>query len=367
MTTQQAIDRWTKVLDEILIPMTPVMRLMQPIERFPAPEEQAPGAIKTATDALLSAWNTDPPPTGTPLHELLAPAVDAARALDPRDGRLAPIREYLDLLRVVRDQIQTLDTSDVLTIDEVLLDMELELKLSILVARLGHQGIMNLIHQRRSDYGRSVTKVVDLPDYLDLHTMEPTDESSATTLSYSAILAKADPGILTPEEFVRGDDRADKAPILKRFAGQWIVSFYTEWEDLFRKQLAEICGCSVDDIKSQFFQELGRMRNDFGHGRGICKKSASNKLFRWFAKGDPIIPTHENYRQLFDEFEKACEALRTPPAPQDAVVQRQPVRAKVTPELNAEFDRAVAASHGITADEALTDALRTWIDRNAPA
>ncbi|WP_273491729.1 hypothetical protein [Gordonia otitidis] len=178
MTTQQAIDRWTRVLDEILIPMTPVMRLMQPIERFPAPEKQAPGAIKTATDALLSAWNTDPPPPGTPLHALLAPAVEAARALDPRDGRLAPIREYLALLRGVRDQIQTLDTSGVLTIDEVLLDMELELKLSVLVARLGHQGIINLIHQRRSDYGRSDTKVVDLPDYLDLHTMEPTDESS---------------------------------------------------------------------------------------------------------------------------------------------------------------------------------------------
>ena len=195
--------------------------------------------------------------------------------------------------------------------------------------------------------------------------MEPTDRASTTTLGYAALMAKADPGLLTPEEYVRGDNQADKAPILKRFAGQWIISFYTEWEDLFRKQLAAIYGCSVDDIKSQFFQELGRMRNDFGHGRGICKKSASNKLFKWFSKGDLMIPSHANYKQLLDEFENACTELAVAPATHETAPQRQPVRAKVTPELNAEFDRAVASVVGLNADEALTDALRSWIDRTA--
>ncbi|GAA1713204.1 hypothetical protein GCM10009831_23630 [Dietzia cercidiphylli] len=344
--------------------MTPTIRLMQQAERFPSPR-QAPGAIKAATDALLSAWVTDPPPAGTSLHEALEPAVTAARELKPNDDRLAPIHSYFDLLQTVRSQIQALNTDADITVDEVLLDMKLELKLSVLVSRLGHRGIMSLIDQRRQDYSRSFSKDADLPDYLDLDTMNPTNEVSATTLSFSAILAMADPGILTFDELMIGDDQADKALTLKRFAGQWIVSFYTEWEDLFRKQLAGIHGCSVNDINSQFIQELGRMRNDFGHGRGICKKSANNRLLKWFEKGEPIIPTHENYRQLFEELENACVALRVAPTSRDVPIQRQPVRAKVAPDLNSEFDRAAAAVPDLTADEALTEALRNWIDRNA--
>lgn len=365
MATEQTTDRWNKVFDEVLVPNEMIMRLLEPLERF-ASARQAPGAILGVTRPLLQAWESDPPPTDSALHKLIEPVVEAARSLNPEDDRIQPIRDYVTEVKEARAKLNEPSVEVVEpTVDEILIDMELELKLSVIVARLGHQGILNLIDERRAVEGRAVTRLSELPTYLDLQTMEATAVQSATTLSYSAILAKADPGLMTTQQYAAGDDQGEKAPVLRRFAGQWIVSYYTEWEDLFRKQLAVAHGCSVDDIKSTFFQDLGKMRNDFGHGRGICKKSASNKTLKWFTKGEPMIPNHQNYNQLFEEFAEARKVLAMRPGQGPKKVDRQPVRAKVSPELNAEFDAAVAASSGVSADEALADAVRTWIDRNS--
>ncbi|MGU3586923.1 hypothetical protein ACLBYD_27705 [Rhodococcus sp. C26F] len=364
MATEQSLERWTKTLDEVLAPMQMSMPLLRKMERFAAPR-QAEGAIRGLTQPILDAWQSDPPPPGTEIYRIIKPIHQAAQSLNPADDRIQQVSVYYDAVTAAKEKINDLDKEGTsMTVDEILIDMELELKLSVLVARIGHQGIMSLVDERRALAGRSVTTGHELPIHFDLQAMKPVPDKSTTTISFAAVLAKANPGSLTPDEFVRGDLNADKAPVLKRFAGQWIVSFYTEWEDLFRKQLASAHGCTVDDIRSQFFQELGRMRNDFGHGRGICQKSASNKILKWFARGDQMIPNHENYQQLFDEFAKALDELRDAPVAAAKKTDRQPVRGKVPPTLNTEFDRTVAGLSGISVDEALEDALRSWIDRN---
>ena len=88
---------------------------------------------------------------------------------------------------------------------------------------------------------------------------------------------------------------------MKQFAAQWVVTVYTEWEEYYRGALAKALGCEKEDIRSDYFADLGRMRQDYVHkARGICKNSARNKVLKWFNKGDNTLrrtrTTSSSYR-----------------------------------------------------------------------
>lgn len=133
---------------------------------------------------------------------------------------------------------------------------------------------------------------------------------------------------------------------------------YTEWEEYYRGALAKALGCEKEDIRSDYFADLGRMRQDYVHkARGICKNSARNKVLKWFSKGDNMIPTHANYCQLLADF-PAEELLAAKPSPTPP--QRQQVPAKADPRLIRQFEE-IADAVGISKDDALDQALTAWI------
>jgi hypothetical protein len=222
------------------------------------------------------------------------------------------------------------------TAEELVADLENLLKVSVLVARVGHRGALEIADTERQGRYQSVNKATDRPaTYLDLNTMFWVDRPSKTTLALSVFLAMVEPPMATFAEALRQPVEENQPEIMKRFAAQWVVHIYTEWEEYYRDALAEALGCDRDAIRSDYFADLKRMRQDYVHKmRGIARNSAENKMLKWYRKGDNMIPTHANYLQLLTDF--PTEDLLTPKPISPA--QRKPVSANADPDLVRQFN-----------------------------
>lgn len=272
MATQQERDRWDKVLQTITIPYdnnpSPLRILVTSGKSFP--NAQAVGIFARAMgDPLIEAWEANPPSKSSDLWKWIEPAYLAAKALNVTTTDVTPFVEYIELVKGAREQVLN-EPNDTITPIDVLKDLELDVKLAVLTARLGHHGIMNKIDERLQDSTQSTNRGTPFgPKYLDLQTMEPTAASNYRTLSFSDIRAKADPGVATSEEWIKGPDESDQPPIMKFFAAQWVTYIVTQWEELYRDQLAQAHGCSKNDIRSELFADLNRIRQDYVHNRGL--------------------------------------------------------------------------------------------------
>lgn len=364
MATENELQRWGQVLDRILVPYDgplSVVRMLAEAGR-PFPHAQAVGvAGLMVIEPLTAAWDAGAPVEGSELWEWIGPAYLAAQSIDLTATDIEPFVEYIDLVRRARDRI--LDASpENFTVASLLRDLELDVKLAVLVARLGHNGIMQLIDRRIQEAGRAATRQEPAPKpYLDLLTLEATNTSSYRTMSYSDIRAMADPGVLTVEEYLDGDSQAERAPILKYFAAQWVTHMTTLWDERYRPALAELHGCEKNDVASELFADLNKMRQDYVHNRGSATtKQTKNSRLRWFEPGEIMIPSSENYEQLFKELQSEADLLAQPPVPKPKL-SRSPIKGQVSVDLRSLFEQTAAAA-GMGPDAALEEAITQWIE-----
>jgi hypothetical protein len=363
VATENELRRWNQVLDRILIPYDgpgSAVRLLVKAKR-PFPHTQAVRVTAAVlVKPLTAGWEAAPSAKGSALSEWLAPAYSAAKSIDLKSTDTKQFVDYIELVRQARDRLRDTDPDNV-TIDSVLRDLELDFKLAVLVARLGHNGILQLLDRRFEAEARAATRQQDATAaYLDLLSLKASDISNHRTMSYSDIRAMADPGVMTLDEYLRGDPEAERAPILKYFAAQWVTHMTTLWDEYYRPSLAEIHGCSKDDVGSELFADLNKIRQDYVHNRGrASQKQVKNKRLNWFQQGDLMIPTSENYEQLFVELHSELALLAEPPAPRQAPT-RTSLKGQVPVDVRNLFEQ-VAAAAGLGIDAALEDALTEWI------
>ncbi|OBI86049.1 hypothetical protein [Mycobacterium sp. 1245805.9] len=363
MATENELQRWGQVFDRILIPYDSPMsavRMLAEASR-PFPHTQAVGvAALMLIEPLTAAWDADPPPKGSELSEWIGPAYAAAKSINLSSTELGQFVEYIELVRQARDRIAGMGPEN-FTLESVLRDLELDFKLAVLVARLGHNGILQLIDRRIVDAGRAARREESPPaPNLDLLRLEATETSNYRTMSYSDIRAMADPGVMTLEEYLHGDPEAERAPILKYFAAQWVTHMTTLWDEHYRPNLAALHGCEKIDVASDLFADLNKMRQDYVHNRGwATAKQAKNKRLRWFEQGDSMIPTGANYEQLFKALQSELDLLAQPPVPKDKP-NRTSVKGQVPIALRSLFEQTAAAV-GLGTDAALEDALTKWV------
>jgi hypothetical protein len=354
MATQAAIERWDKVLYEV----------EKAREGWRYPEAMTPAyrdfvrglpmLIETIFSPFLHAWDTDRPDEGSDLFRILEPVARAAAApLDFTRAALPQVGPMMAVVAEARSQLAELEGPP--TAAEVVAEIEHLLKVTVLVARVSHQGSMKIVDDELKARFEAINKNTTRgAKYLDLHTFQAVEQPSKTTISMQVVMSMVDPGIATLEERMRPFPEESYPPIMKQFAAQWVVNVYTEWDEHFRGELATALGCDKDDVRSDYFADLGKMRHDYVHNRGICRNSARNNVLKWFHKGDKMIPKHTNYLQLMEAF--PAEELRTI-KPSPVSVQRQPVKANADRELIRQF-LAAADNQGINKDVALDQRSR---------
>jgi hypothetical protein len=365
VATKAAVERWDKVLIAVertreswLIPeaMTPEVRKHQY-------KRDLPMIIETVFSQFVHAWNTDRPDAGSDLYQVLEPIADAIAApLDFGRAALPQVDPMMAAIEEARSELKQIGGPA--TAAEVVADIEHLLKVTVLVARVSHQGSTKIVDDELQARFDAINKNTPRSaKYFDLHSFQAVEQPSKTTISLQVVLSMIDPGIATLEERMKPFPDETYPPIMKQFAAQWVVNFYTEWDEHFRHQLALALGCESSEVRSDYFGDLGKMRHDYVHNRGICRSSAKNKVLDWYCKGDLMIPKHANYRQLMEAF--PAEELRTL-KPSPVTVQRQPVKANADPDLTRQF-LVRAENLGITKDAALDQALTDWLVANRPS
>lgn len=363
VATENELQRWGQVLDRILIPYDGPASPVRMLDKAGRPFPHIQAVRVTASmlvKPLTAAWEAGPPSEGTDIWEWLAPAYSAAKSIDLKSQDVKQFVDYVEQVRQARDQFREASPENV-TVDRVLRDLELDFKLAVLVARLGHNGVLQLLDGRFEAEARAATRQQAAPSsHLDLLTLKATDTPSYRTMSYSDLRAMADPGVMTLEEYLRGDPEPERAPILKYFAAQWVTHMTTLWDEHYRPSLARIHGCEKDDVGSELFADLNKMRQDYVHNRGRASgKQAKNKRLNWFEQGDLMIPTSAHYEQLFMELQSELGLLAEPPTPKE-VPTRASLKGQVPVDVRSLFEQTAAAA-GLGIDAALESALTEWI------
>ncbi|MGX1770151.1 hypothetical protein ACWIE7_17895 [Dietzia sp. NPDC055343] len=363
MSTAEEIDRWQHVLTQATVPFEIPIRIMRgKVDAFPH-AQAVEVAVSTISQPVLEHWDVARPTEGSGLHAVIAPVVEVVQALDVSDLRLDQIVRVLDMAAAALERLEA-GLNDPESANEVVSEMITDLKALVITARLGHRGIMDLLDEQWGQRFDSIRKgrFGDNPQHFDVMKFESTDVESATTIPFSDLLSSVHPGVATMKEWMEQFDVETETATQSQFAGRWVVTFFTEWELNYRRRLAKIYECPERAVRSSLMRDLGYMRNDFAHNRGIASsKQKKCKRLNWFQPGERMQPLQRHYEQLFNEFENEREILVQAPA----LYKTNKVELKGNvPQDLVDIFNDVAAERGIGNDEALAAALAAWCEAN---
>jgi hypothetical protein len=239
------------------------------------------------------------------------------------------------------------------TVDEIIQEMSLSLKTSLLLSSTAVVGSWKVIAAEIVRRYLSFATPTPMPlRHYDFKSKTMVDLPSATTLSLAAIKA-----IIDPER--EDDTELPQPPGMKQFAAQVIVDFYTDWEEHYRVELAKAHQCNKYDFQINYFGDLSKLRQDYVHKRGICSNSAHCNTLKWFNKGDLMIPTPANYVELLTKF--PADELRRKPSSVETGTEQVKGRADIP--ILREFEKVAGAVHG-GVGPALNEALAQWTTKN---
>lgn len=364
MATREAIQRWQSVLNDVLLYGT-IPSGQRARRELGSPQARANvlivnstpiyGMVKgVLTTPVMDLWSIDPP-KDPKLVSVLDPVRTAALAITPYKELLTQWNEFERTVQSACTSLKA-DLWDAPTVDEIIAEMLLSLKTTLLLAGTGLQGSMRIIAEELIKRQVSFALPITLPlRHFDLATNSMVDRPSKFTLSLAGL-----------KPIVEGDSiGATTTPdspspaIMKQFAAQSIVDFYTDWEEYYRAELARVHNCNKQDFRIEYFGDLSKIRQDYVHNRGICRNSARCKILKWFTKGDLMVPTPANYLQLITEFPES--ELRV--TPQQVLKTRGPVTGQIDLTLVREFERVANEVRG-NASDALEEAISQWVSAN---
>lgn len=362
VATAEAIQRWRSVLLEIeqlnALPSGQEVRARlshpQAVANWQAVNATAIyGIVKGSLTSLVNdLWSVDPP-IDPALTQVLQPVLDSARLITPWKPLLPQWDQYANSARTARQALEAQQFAEP-AVDEIIHEMSLSLKTSLLLSGMAVLGSMTVIAKEIARRYVSFAAPITLPlRFYDFASKNMVDRPSRTTLSLAAIKAIIDP--------VRDDNTPLSQPAgMKQFAAQVILEFYTDWEEHYRDQLARAHQCSKYDFQIDYFGDLGKLRHDYVHNRGVCSNSAHCSTLKWFSPGDLMVPTPDHYLQLLTEF--PADALRSKPSRVET--GRAGVKGSASIPVLRDFEQAARRLRG-GIGPALDEALAEWTAKNS--
>ena len=317
------------------------------------------GITTIYTGQFKELWAADPPQNST-MREALQPVYDAAFGFTPCESLEPQIDRFLAAVAAAREALSQGGGDATPTAEQIIADTELWLKVNLLVAGTSHLGPMKVIDDEIARQAEAVRTGFRLPPrHFDFATNTVVHVPTKTSISLAVFAASVDTAIATTWAEALQPDPSDQPSIMKQFATQLIVTFHTEWDEYYRPALAKALGCDRNEIQSEYFADISRMRNDYVHKtRGIARNSAKNKLLKWYSRGDNMIPTAANYVQLLTDFPAAELLTPTPITPEQR--QRKPINANADPKLARQFEETadrLGMKKDTTLDQMITEFL----------
>ena len=90
-----------------------------------------------------------------------------------------------------------------------------------------------------------------------------------------------------------------------------VVSIYGYWEDHFRAEIAKALGKEKNQVASDIFGDIRRLRQSIVHHRGIALKDVEScKVLQWFSENDQIFLSETMYIQMLAEIHEYLRGLK---------------------------------------------------------
>jgi hypothetical protein len=118
------------------------------------------------------------------------------------------------------------------------------------------------------------------------------------------------------------DRTRPRGEVNRQLGRQWVVSFFSSWEEDFRPRLARARGVPMETIVAPLLGDLRRLRNDIVHHRGRATRNNTGRcevLTHWFRPDDEIVITAEKFEEFVTRF--PWDSLRGSALPQDRLEQ----------------------------------------------
>lgn len=280
-----------------------------------------PSAVEGLREALRGELGQpdDPSPENPVLAEVIRPLIDARDDLLCTSSYpggwpelLGKMKSLSNVARTVRQDLLSNEGLSTQSVDEIVDDLAREFRMSMFLCLTANHALSQQVNEwreRRSDGLQS-------GDYLDMLTFHFVGERSSTTVSMHDLADNSTgrpvvlhPGNLAAElnSLMKGEDPAP--PLYRMAYGQWFISIFAAWEEVYRPRLADAhnrvdpdARWRSNDIRSEFFGAIRLIRNDFVHSKGVCDESRKVAFLEWLSEGQPIAPSPTQMMALLERF-----------------------------------------------------------------
>lgn len=369
-------DRFLQSLEQAHLASTQLVAMLKMSEDAEAPPNMPPGFFRSLAAVppfavFLNASDSNLVAAGSALEAALAPAVTAIDAITKSTTPTelgANLQAFLAVGESTQDAVKAVSPHhDTGTPEQVVDEFKTDFILTLTATMTGHARLLELVDtweldsQTRTRRNQSGGK-----DYYDIHTFTLVDENGPDRVHMEYLRAAVEAGMATfvPGEGIR--ETAHTPPIQTALYGQWFTYIHSLWEDTYRGRLAQAHGPAPDgqpwtagDIRSPFFSDITKIRNDFVHSAGKAGRCLNNTIITGFTRGDPISLTPTQMMTLITAFPD--RDLLTPPTTRSGPITRTTLAWTASREL-ADRMRAVVKANGLRGEAAVDEAVQLWLN-----
>lgn len=92
-----------------------------------------------------------------------------------------------------------------------------------------------------------------------------------------------------------------------------LVSIYSHWEDRTRGDIAKTLEIDKNNVQSDMFGDIAKMRNAVLHAGGVMDgRARSLKVLKWYQPGDKVLVTRDRLHEVIEHIRNLPDDLRTP-------------------------------------------------------
>lgn len=343
MIKQTRASRWLQVLETAQVLMSQSVQAAETAKShgIPLPAQAQNMIIGVSSDPIKLMTESDPPIEGTELAIKLNDVIKQARALKAGSQFHGGLTRLVVAIKDVIPRLRATTEDEIESATDLVEELERGFMLSLILSMSAHNAIAVRVEEWEQKHNRFIQgqSKKDVGHYFSMHATN-TDEIQSRgffdpPVESSFYSDKSGPGTIHMRHMIHAINSG--ANIMVAGGGgmgtttyypeaqgieyaQWFTYMHALWDEQFRPRFAKFHSrgktdnekIAKNDIKSEFFNDIRKIRLDFVHHQGIVKQAAKLKFFDWkFETGSRLEISMEQMIEVMDNFPRA-ELLKVP-------------------------------------------------------
>ncbi|KIQ20439.1 hypothetical protein [Rhodococcus sp. MEB064] len=389
MIKQTRASRWLQVLEtgRVLMSQSANSAEMYRANGRPLPLQAQNMMIGVSTDPIKMMIESNPPIEGTALAEQLNGVIQQAKSLTAGAGFHTGLTRLVEAVDEVLPVLRSTTDDEIDSATTLVGELERGFMLSLILSMSAHNAIL----QRVSDWEEEHTRFVqgrsrkDVGHYFSMHATNAEEirnqSEHAFPVESSFYSDTPGPGKIHMQHMVHAINSGANVMV---FGGggmgsteyypeamgieyaQWFTYIHALWDEQFRPRFAALYNRGKDpedklqknDIKSEFFNDIRKIRTDFVHHQGIVEDAANLEFFDWnFDAGSRLEVSMEQMIEVMDKFPR--DQLLEEPKPQKQ--KRRSLRGSFDVNLLDKYLGHIDGSPTLGINQANDEMMRDWL------